>query len=84
MERTELQQQIQEQAQQVFREVFEKPNLVITHQTIAVEIPEWDSLAHINLIIALESSFGIQFTSDEVTSMSNVGDLFKLLEKKKP
>ncbi len=76
--------QIRDQAQQVFREVFENPGLSITDKTTAADIPEWDSLAHINLIIALESSFGFQFTSEEVTSMANVGDLFKLLEKEKP
>ena len=76
--------QIRDQAQQVFREVFENPALAITDKTTAADIPEWDSLAHINLIIALELSFGIQFTSEEVTSMANVGDLFKFLEKKKP
>jgi acyl carrier protein len=74
---------IQDQAQQVFREVFENPTMIITDKTTAADIPEWDSLAHINLIIALENSFGIQFTSEEVTSMANVGDLFRLLERRK-
>ncbi len=74
---------IQDQAQQVFREVFENPSLIITEKTVAADIPEWDSLAHINLIIALEQSFGFQFTSEEVTSMANVGDLFRLLEQRK-
>ncbi len=74
---------IQDQAQQVFREVFENPSLIITEKTVAADIPEWDSLAHINLINALEQSFGFQFTSEEVTSMANVGDLFRLLEQRK-
>lgn len=68
--------------QKVFREVFENPALVITEHTTAADIPTWDSLTHINLIIALEEEFGIQFTSEEVTSMTCVGDLFTLLKKK--
>ena len=83
MEFTNIQRQIREQAQQVFREVFENPALAITDKTTAADIPAWDSLEHINLIIALEQSFGIQFTSEEVTSMANVGDLFQLLEQRK-
>lgn len=46
-----------------------------------MDIPNWDSLTYINLIIALEEEFGIHFTSEEVASMACVGDLFSLLEK---
>lgn len=68
--------------EKVFREVFEEPSLEISAQTKAADIPKWDSLTHINLIIALEEEFEIQFTSQEVTSMACVGDLFTLLEQK--
>ena len=73
---------LQEQSQKVFREVFENPTLVVTTQTIAVDIPNWDSLTHISLILALEEEFGIEFASEEVTSMAKVGDLFAVLETK--
>ena len=68
--------------QKVFREVFDDPKIVVTEHTTAADIPTWDSLTHINLIVALEEEFGLQFTSTEVTSMSCVGDLFTLLERK--
>ena len=74
---------IHDRAQEVFREVFEDPMLAISEQTEAADIPEWDSLAHINLILALEEEFGIEFSSAEVTSMANVGDLFTVLETKR-
>ena len=73
---------MREQVQNVFRDVFEDPMLLITEKTTAADIPTWDSLTHITLIVSLEEDFGIQFTSMEVTSMSCVGDLFTLLEKK--
>ncbi len=71
-----------ERAQSIFRTVFEDPDLLITESTTAAEIPNWDSLTHINLIISLEEEFGIQFSAKEVTSMAKVGDLFLLLDNK--
>ena len=73
---------MRERVQNVFRDVFEDPLLLLTEKTAAADIPTWDSLTHITLIVTLEEEFGIQFTSMEVTSMSCVGDLFTLLEKK--
>ncbi len=69
-------------AQNVFREVFEDPDLNVTEKTVAADVPAWDSLNHINLVLALEEEFGVEFTTPEVTSMSNVGDLFALLARK--
>lgn len=73
---------MRERVQNVFRDVFEDSMLLITEKTTAEDIPTWDSLTHITLVVSLEEEFGIQFTSMEVTSMSCVGDLFTLLEKK--
>lgn len=74
--------EIRDRVQKVFREVFDDPALVVTERTVPPDIPAWDSLTHISLIIALEEAFGIQFMSREVTSMSCVGDLFEVLKKK--
>ena len=71
------------QVQEVFRRVFGRSDLAIGESTIAADIAEWDSLTHINLIIALEQEFGVQFSSQDVASMSRVGDLFKLLQEKR-
>ena len=74
--------ELQDRAQKVFREVFENPELIINRETVAADIPNWDSLTHISLIIALEEAFEIEFSTQEVTSMANVGDLFLALEKR--
>ncbi len=76
-------QEIRQRVQKIFREVFESPSLIVSERTTAADIPSWDSLTHINLIIALEEEFGIQFSSEEVTSMTCVGDLFAVLERKR-
>lgn len=73
---------VRNRVENVFREVFEDPMLAVSEKTAAADIPTWDSLTHISLILALEEEFGIEFTSLEVTSMSCVGDLFILLEEK--
>ncbi len=66
----------------VFREVFDRPDLIVTEATNAASVEGWDSLAHINLIVALEETFQISFTTKEVGAMTCVGDLLKLLEQK--
>lgn len=42
----------------------------------------WDSLAHLNLILALEEKYGIEFTPEELEEMITVGDIIKVVEKK--
>lgn len=61
----------------LFREqiAFLKQDLIISEQTCADDIDEWDSLQHINLIAMLEREFNIEFDIDEIISMENVGDL---------
>ena len=68
--------------QEVFRRVFDEPGLRVTDATTAADIPAWDSLTHIGLILALEEEFSVQFSTREVASMQRVGDLHRLLEQK--
>jgi acyl carrier protein len=73
---------MRDQVRKVFQEVFEDKELLVTEQTVAADVAKWDSLTHISLILALEEEFGIQFSSQEVASMANVGDLLTFLEAK--
>ncbi len=50
--------------------------------TIAPEVPGWDSLNHVNIILAVEKSFNVKFKSYEVLRLKNVGDLQKLVDIK--
>ena len=55
---------------------------MITSETCADDIEDWDSLAQINLIVAIEKEFRIKFTLDELVTFSNVGDMVKLMIRK--
>jgi acyl carrier protein len=70
------------QVQDVFREELELDDLVLNDETTADDVEEWDSLSHVQLVVALEKSFGIKFTSREILSWDNVGDLVDCIGKK--
>lgn len=73
--------------QDIFRETFDEPALVITEETTAEDVDGWDSLAHINLIIAIERHFGIKFATAEISRLkddgSNVGSMMALVVRKR-
>ena len=71
MERDDILAKVQE----VFRDELEVEHLVLTDETTADDVEEWDSLSHVQLVVALEKAFGIKFTSREILSWDNVGDL---------
>jgi len=68
--------------QSVFRDVFDDETIVIGPETTAADIDAWDSLEHINLIIAVEKEFAVRFKTAEITSLKNVGEFEALLERK--
>ncbi len=51
-------------------------------ETVAPDVPGWDSLNHVNIILAVENKFIVKFKSYEVLRLKNVGDLQKLLDSK--
>jgi len=66
----------------IFREVFDDDSIVLTRTTTADDIDAWDSLSHMNLVIAVEVKFKIRFALGELPSLRNVGDLADLTLKK--
>ena len=66
----------------VFRDVFDQDSLVLTSEMTANEVENWDSLTHINLIVAVEKEFRIRFTMSEVSGLNNVGALEALVESR--
>ena len=67
--------------QNIFREVLEIDDLVISKNTSAEDIEEWDSLNHIYLIVEIETEFNVKFTSSQIQSWKNVGDMIDELRK---
>ncbi|WP_119421324.1 acyl carrier protein [Desertibaculum subflavum] len=57
----------------VIREVLDRPDLEITPSLTARDVPEWDSLANITIIIEVERAFAIKFTSDELAAFADTG-----------
>ena len=71
-----------EQLQQIFREVFENPEMIITSETSANDVEDWTSLVHMQLLATIEEKFGITFSSRDIRKMKNVGELAEIIEKK--
>ena len=74
--------QIYGQLTNVFHEVFEDQSIVPTPDMKASDVEEWDSLNHINLIVAIEARFKVKFKTAELESLRNVGHLVEIIEKK--
>jgi acyl carrier protein len=68
--------------QTIMRETFANDNISINDATTAQDVTEWDSLGHLNLMMAIEKNFGVSLTAKEVRNMRHVGDLIGLVEKK--
>jgi acyl carrier protein len=66
----------------VFRQVFDDSSLTVTRSTTANDIDEWDSLTHLNLVVAVELKFGVKFALGELQSLKNVGDLADAVQRK--
>jgi acyl carrier protein len=71
-----------EELQAIFRDVFDQPNLVITRESNASTIEDWDSLAHVNLVTAIEKRYKVRFALGELQELKNVGDMIDLMKIK--
>jgi acyl carrier protein len=69
--------------EEVFRDVLDDESLEISRETAAVDLPGWDSLAHVNLLFSVEETFGVRFTTREFGSLMTVGELADALVAKR-
>ena len=60
---------------EIFQDVLDNDEIVVTADTKADDIEEWDSLTNIQLVVAIEKAFGIKFKSSEIMSWNNVGEM---------
>ena len=68
-------QEILDQLTEIFQDVLDVDDLVVTDALKADDVDEWDSLSHIQLIVAIEKEFKTKFTSKEILSWKNIGEL---------
>jgi len=72
-----------EKVQEIFRDIFDDENLIIKESTNSNDIDDWDSLNHINLVVAIESEVKIKFNLEEVSTLKDVGAMLDLILLKK-
>ena len=73
-----------EEVTAIFRDVFDDDELVICDETNSDDIEDWDSLEHINLVVAMEKRFNMKFNIKVVGRLANVGEMVDLIERKMP
>lgn len=77
---------VRERLQQIFREVFADPTIQLRDEMTARDIEGWDSLAHIDLIIAVEQKLGIRFAVADISLMKeagqNIGSFIRLVQQR--
>ena len=78
MERKEIFENLNE----IFRNVLDNDEIEVGETTRADDIEEWDSLSHIQMIVAIEKTFKLKFNSREVMKWDNVGEMVDTIMKK--
>ena len=73
---------ILKQVQDIFRDILDDENIILSDASTAEDIEDWDSLTHIQLIKAIEKNFSIRFTSREILSWNNVGEMLDCIKSK--
>lgn len=71
-----------EKLTQIFREVFEDDEIVLSPETTADQTKGWDSLKNVRLMLTIEKDFGVKIAASEMLRMQNVGDLAALIGRK--
>lgn len=70
------------QVEGIFKDILDEESLSLSRETTANDVDGWDSLTHIQLIVAIEKNFKVKFTSKEILSWKNVGELIDSLQSK--
>jgi acyl carrier protein len=75
--------EVLEQTTAIFKEVLDNEDVVLKDETTAGDVPDWDSLSHIQLVVAIEKHFKCRFSSKEIQSWNNVGEMVDCILSKK-
>jgi len=64
---------------ELFHELFAEDDIVLRPETSAADIDGWDSFNNLNIMVAVESRFGIKMNTQEIEGLKNIGDLVSLV-----
>jgi acyl carrier protein len=65
----------------VFQDVFADDDLEIHAKMTAGDVPEWDSMSHVRLMLTVERAFNTKFAAAEIAGLQNVGDLVSVVKR---
>lgn len=71
--------EIIQQVNDIFKDVLDNDDIKLTEDTTANDVDEWDSLNHIQLIVAIEKHFKVRFTTSEIYKWKNIGDMCNMI-----
>lgn len=77
MERKEILKQVND----IFIDILDNNQIVLNEKTTVLDVEEWDSLTHIQLIVAIEKHFHIKFTTKETQSWNDIGEFLDSINK---
>jgi acyl carrier protein len=64
---------------EIFRDVFDDEAIKVTPDLTASDVPEWDSLSHIRLVLAVQKAFQTKFSASQTANLKNVGEFVALI-----
>ncbi len=67
---------------EVMRDIFDEDDVVYSDSLTAEDVEGWDSLSHVRFMVAVEKSFGLRFTSSEIDSFKNVGEMLDVIVRR--
>ena len=66
----------------VIRETFGDEQIEVTAETTAADIPEWNSVSNVELLVNLEYAFDVRFYTGEIAKVKNVGELVDIISSR--
>ena len=74
--------EILNQVQEIFRDQLDDESIVLNFETTAMDVEDWDSLTHLMMIVGIEKHFRFKFTSKEIISLKNIGEMVNCIHEK--